>query len=49
LVDYDRGGQAIGVENSTPDTLSVAAFNRVLCELGFPAVKREDVAPLIAV
>lgn len=48
LVDYARGGRAIGVEITTPGTLSVAAFNRVLRELGFPPVKRQDLAPLIA-
>jgi hypothetical protein len=48
LVDYARGGRPIGVEITTPDTLSVAAFNRVLRELGFPPVRREERAPLIA-
>lgn len=48
LVDYARGGRPIGLEITTPGTLSVAAFNRVLRELGFPSVRREDVAPLIA-
>ena len=49
LVDYARGGRPIGVEIITPGTLSVAAFNRVLRKLGFPRVRRQDVAPLIAV
>jgi len=48
LVDYARGGRPIGVEITTPGALSVAAFNRVLRELGFATVTREDVAPLIA-
>jgi uncharacterized protein YuzE len=48
LVDYARGGQPIGVEIPNPRTLSVAAFNRVLRELGFPSVRRKDVAPLTA-
>ncbi len=48
LVDYARGGQPIGVEIPNPGTLSLTAFNRVLRELGFPSVKRADVAPLIA-
>ena len=48
LVDYARGGKPIGVEITTPASLSVAAFNRVLRGLGFAPVKREDVAPLIA-
>jgi len=48
LIDYTRGGRPIGVEITTPGTLSVAAFNRVLRELGLPPVKRADMAPLIA-
>jgi hypothetical protein len=48
LIDYARFGRPIGVEITTPGTLSVTAFNRVLRELGFPSVKRQDVAPLIA-
>jgi hypothetical protein len=48
LIDYTRGGRPIGVEITAPGTISVAAFNRVLRELGFPPVTREDVAPLIA-
>jgi len=48
LVDYARGGKPIGVEITNPGALSVAAFNRVLRELGFASVSREDVAPLIA-
>jgi uncharacterized protein YuzE len=48
LVDYARGGRPIGVEITNPGALSVAAFNRVLRELGFASVSREDVAPLIA-
>jgi len=48
LVDYARCGRPIGVEITNPGALSVAAFNRVLRELGFTSVSREDVAPLIA-
>jgi uncharacterized protein YuzE len=48
LVDYARGGRPIGVEIIAPGTFSVAAFNRVLREVGFPPVRRNDVAPLIA-
>jgi hypothetical protein len=48
LVDFAKGGRPIGVEITNPGALSVAAFNRVLRELGFASVSREDVAPLIA-
>ena len=41
-------GRPIGVEITNPGALSVAAFNRVLQELGVAAVNREVVAPLIA-
>jgi hypothetical protein len=49
VIDYARGGRPIGVEITTPGTLSIAAFNRVLLDLGFPLVKvkRADVAPLL--
>jgi uncharacterized protein YuzE len=46
LIDYAQGGRPIGVEITNPGALSVAAFNRVLRELGFPSVKRQDVARL---
>jgi uncharacterized protein YuzE len=48
LVDYARGGRAIGVEITAPGVFSVAAFNRVLRELGFPPVTRDEVVPLLA-
>ena len=48
LVDYARGGRPIGIEISNPGALSVAAFNRVLRELGMPPVRRADVAPVLA-
>ena len=48
MVDYARGGRPIGVEITNPGALSVTAFNRVLRELGFASVSRDDVAPLIA-
>jgi hypothetical protein len=48
LVDFARGGRPIGVEITNPGALSVAAFNRVLRELGFASVSRADVAPLTA-
>ena len=48
LVDYARGGRPIGVEITAPGNLSVAAFNRVLRDLGFQTVGREEMAPLLA-
>ncbi len=48
VVDYAKGGRPIGVEITAPSALSVAAFNRVLRDLGAEPVRREDMAPLIA-
>ena len=48
LVDYSRDGQPIGLEITTPGRVSLSALNRVLRKLGFPAVERAEVAPLIA-
>jgi len=48
LVDFGRGGRAIGIEITDPTGLSVAAFNRVLRELGCAPVSRAEVAPLRA-
>jgi hypothetical protein len=48
VIDFARGGRAIGIELTAPSKLSVAALNRVLRELGFPPVSREDLAPVLA-
>jgi len=48
LVDFSRAGRAIGIEITDPTGLSVAAFNRVLRDLGCSPVSRADVAPLRA-
>ncbi len=48
LVDYSRGGKPIGIEITAPSKISLAALNRVLRELGFGRVKRDDIAPLLA-
>jgi hypothetical protein len=48
VIDFARGGRPIGIELTAPSKLSVAALNRVLRELGFPAVSREDLAPVLA-
>jgi hypothetical protein len=48
VVDFGRGGRAIGIEITNPTGLSRAAFNRVLRELGCSPVSRADVAPLRA-
>jgi hypothetical protein len=48
VIDFARGGRAIGIELTAPSKLSVTALNRVLRELGFPPVRREDLAPVLA-
>ena len=48
LVDFGRGGRAIGIEITDPAGLSVAALNRVLRDVGCSPVTRADVAPLRA-
>jgi hypothetical protein len=48
VIDFARGGRPIGIELTAPSKLSVAALNRVLRQLGFPAVTREDLAPVLA-
>jgi uncharacterized protein YuzE len=48
LIDFAKDGRPIGIEITAPSVLSVAMFNRVLRDLGFPPVKRQEIAPLIA-
>ena len=48
LVDYRRDGQPIGIEITAPTSISLAKVNRVLRQLGLPAAKRADLAPLLA-
>jgi hypothetical protein len=48
VIDFARDGRAIGIEIVAPDKLTLGVFNRVLRDLGFPSLKRADLAPLIA-
>jgi len=48
VIDYARGGKPIGIEITAPSKATVTAVNRVLKELGFPTIKRADLAPLRA-
>ena len=48
LVDYSRSGRAIGIEITAPSEVSVTALNRVLRRLGQSAVRRGEIAPLLA-
>ena len=48
VIDLARGGRPIGIEITAPSKLSLAALNRLLRELGFSPVSREDLAPVLA-
>ena len=48
LIDYARGGRAIGIEITAPTILSLAAMNRVLRDLGQRPIKRTELSPLLA-
>jgi len=48
IVDYSRSGQPTGIEITAPTKITVIAINRVLRELGFPTIRKEDLAPLRA-
>jgi hypothetical protein len=48
VVDYTSRGKAIGVEITSPATVSLAAINRVLRDLGALPLKRVDLQPLRA-
>jgi len=48
VIDFTRDGKPIGIEILAPDKLTLPVFNRVLRQLGFPPLKRADLAPLMA-
>ena len=48
VIDFNRRGKPIGIEITAPRKLTLSAFNKVLRQLGLPAVTRADLAPLRA-
>lgn len=48
IIDFAADGRAIGIEITAPGELSLEAFNRVLKDMGQPAVTGEVLAPLHA-
>jgi len=48
VIDFRRDGKPIGIEILAPGRVTLAVFNRVLRDLGLPALKRADLAPLRA-
>jgi hypothetical protein len=48
IIDFRRDGKPLGIEILAPEKLTLAAFNRVLRDLGLSTLKRADLAPLMA-
>jgi Protein of unknown function (DUF2283) len=48
VIDYEAGGQPIGIEITAPGQVSLSAMNRVLADLGLAPVTQADLAPLQA-
>lgn len=48
LVDYGRGGRAIGLEITAPTKVSLETVNQVLLSLGMAPLEKKDFAPLAA-
>ena len=48
VVDFERGGRAIGIEITAPTKITITDLNRVLSEIGAPPITGEDLAPLQA-
>lgn len=48
IIDFGTDGQAIGIEITTPDLMSLAALNAVLRELGHSPASEADLAPVLA-
>jgi hypothetical protein len=46
IVDFARNGDALGIEITSPRTVTLAAINRVLRELDWPPLKRAELEPL---
>ena len=48
VIDFNRGGQPIGIEITAPAAVTVTALNEVLSDLGQPRVEDSDLTPLHA-
>jgi len=48
IIDFAADGQAIGIEITAPDLMSLAALNAVLQELGHTPASEADLAPVLA-
>ena len=47
VVDYAEDGRAIGIEITSPSTVSVEAINAVLAEMAQDPVDETELAPLL--
>ena len=47
VIDFNRGGEPIGIEITAPGKITLTAFNGVLRELGLPPLKRSDLKPAL--
>lgn len=48
LVDLAKDGRPIGIEVTSPRRLRLSRLNKLLSQLGLPALGAADVAPLVA-
>ncbi len=48
IIDFAADDQAIGIEITAPDLMSLAALNAVLHELGHAPASEADLAPVLA-
>lgn len=48
VIDFARNGRPIGIEVTSPATVTVAGVNRLLVELGLKKVTRKVLKPLLA-
>jgi Protein of unknown function (DUF2283) len=48
IIDFAADGQAIGIEITIPDMVSLAGLNAVLQELGLAPASEADLAPVLA-
>jgi uncharacterized protein YuzE len=48
IIDFAADGQAIGIEITSPNQVSLAALNAVLQELGHAPASEADLAPVLA-
>jgi hypothetical protein len=48
MIDFARGGRAIGIEITTPSRVSLTTMNRVLRSVGQPPMSRSELAPVLA-